>query len=343
MRYFAYCSASQDIVTTYNIFQVVQDLSSYAKTIYKSHWEEALDNALFHILNNYSEESGDLQHYATRVVGTILLNKYAKEVAHDVALGVGMENKSIEESDTDLAESYVNQQDFMARNNFNECVKYMTPKFIEDFTLFQTGKTNKKKEDYSEIFKKFDSDLIREVREYLLENYEGTILRLRELASTCNLRKITQLRLERSFDETVSFKQVINDIIVYKKGRNQHAKLFYLVDFDELLQKAFEQFYIHNKNFKNHVVIEGYDVFITLSGDIVVGAEALREAVEFELLSETLKKLSPMRIVDYKKGDTLLLSSSREVGETFELEAFGTKLVVPLLRKTSKRYATASA
>ena len=338
MRYFAYCSVNQSVVTTYDIFDTVRSLSAYAKTIYKSHWEEALDNALFHILNNYNEESGDLLHYATRVVGTILLNKYSKEVTHEIALENGMESKSIADGDSDLAEGYVNKQEVLARSNVKECVKLMVPKFVGDFSLFQTGKSNKRNHSYSDIFEKFDLDTIKESKDYLVNEYEGTILRLKDTASKCTIRKISEMRIDKAKDDTIDYQSMINDIVIYRKWKNQHTKLFYMVDIKETLTKILKQMYETDTGYFNHVIIEDHDVYVSLSGDIVVGEKNLLDTLEFELLCTLIKSVVSFKIVDHIKGEKLLLSSSKEVPDTFTLESFGTSIDIDLQQKTSKRY-----
>lgn len=338
MRYFAYVNVGQSPTVTYEIFQVIQQLTGYAKTIYKNHYEDVLDKAFFHILRNYEPESGDLEHYATSVVGTIGLGRYKNEITHDIALETAMDSKSIDSSAPDLADSYVKTQEEILRKNLKNCIRFMVPLFVKDFNFFLSKKASDRTLDYSELFERFDAGVIQEAQEYLVEAYSSMMKNLTAESRLCKSKKIQKMKYLRSMDSSVNYRGLINGVVIYQKSKSQHNKIFYSLDFKECLTPLIQYLYYDGGAAINHVTLEGYEVFVSLSGNIVVGVDSLYEELEKEVLSILLGKIVSLKIVTYEEGVSVLLSCSREVNAVFDLEAFGKKSTINLKRRVSKRY-----
>lgn len=342
MRYFAYADGGQSPAVTYEIFNVVQQLTGYAKAIYKNHYEDVLDKAFFHILKNYEPETGDLEHYATSVVGTIGLGRYKNEITHDIALETAMNSKSVDDCASDLAEDFVRNQEEILRRNLKQCIRFMVPFFVQDFHFFQTRKPSDRTLEYSEVFDRFDVSVIAEAQNYLMATYSDIVTGLYEESKKCKAKKIQKMRYLKCMDQTVNYMGTINNIVIYKKNKNQHNKLFYSLDFKSCLPKLVKHLYLEGGPSCNHVNLEGSEIFVTMSGELVVGLDNLLESVEKEVLSILLSKLVALKVVTYEEGSSVLLSCSREVNAVFEFEIFGKECAIPLKRLVSKKYSANS-
>lgn len=338
MKYFSYVDKGQSAIITYKIQQVLNDLAGYAKTIYKNGWEDALDKAFFHILHNYEPECGDLEHYATTVVRTIDLNKNKKEITHDIVLDTAMDAKSVECSSADLAELYLNNQEDIRRSDIKECLNYMIPRFIKDYKFFLSNSSQDRLLDYSDMFKRFEISVINETQKFIVGTYAPRVQEMLKTPINFPIKRFTHARLMRTMDKSLEYKGCINNIVIYKKARSQHNRFFYYLDFKKVNSFLLRTLYYENEFCCNHIKIEEFDVFISLSKTLCLGEDALFEKLEPEILSIVLTKIASFRIVTYEKGEGVLLSCSRSLENIIEFEAFGTKGVIELERRVAKIY-----
>lgn len=336
MNYFKYVKKF-DVGRSLQIYRVVQNLKGYAITIYKNLWEDALDQAFFHILSNYDEESGgDLEHYATKVVGTILLGKYAHEIEHDIALDDGMNKKSTEDTSANPLNIIMENEDFIQIQDYEKCKRYLFPLFVQDYKFFMTLRQEYRKCSYTGIFDMFSCEVILKTIKYFSGKYGKAILKLDKLRKTCRYRSFASDRYQKSMDPNIEYRGMLNGTLLYKVVSKRGSKFFYMMDTKKVIDDIVSSFYSDPKS-EAHVIIENSDVYCTLSGRLVIGVDALREALENEIIGSLLAKLSTFRVIRYDRGVNLLMSATKETDVVFPIEIFGYTYYMDFRRVPSKR------
>ena len=129
------------------------DLRWYARKIYNSRAEDALDAAYIHILRNYDDDKGDLEHYATTVVGTINLGVYKNEIVHDEVTELALNQTAYEAGGNDPYDIIMSRGDNTDSSSVDKCVEYMLPYMIRDFRFFKSKKAVDRTLCYSELYK----------------------------------------------------------------------------------------------------------------------------------------------------------------------------------------------
>ena len=342
MDYFKYVKKF-DVGRSLRIYQVVQSLKGYAITIYKNLWEDALDQAFFHILSNYDEESGgDLEHYATKVVGTIMLGKYTHEIEHDIALDDGMNKKSAEDTSANPLNIIMENEDLLQVRDFERCKKYLLPMFVQDYKFFITLRQEHRKCSYTGIFDMFSSDVILETIKYYSKKYGRAMLKLGELRKTCRYRSFSGDRYQKSMDPNIEYRGMLNGTLLYKVISKRGSKFFYMLETKRVIDDIVNSFYL-NPDSNAHVTIEDVEVYCTLAGKFVIGLPALREALENEIIGSLLAKISTFRVIRYDRGVDLLLSATKETDVMFPIEVFGYTYYIDFRRVPSKRLVDKTA
>lgn len=341
MDYFKYVK-NLDVSRSLRIYHVVQNLKGYAITIYKNLWEDALDLAFFHILSNYDEKSGgDLEHYATKVVGTIMLGKYAHEIEHDIALDEGMNKKSVEDTSANPLNILMENEDLLQVKDLKRCKRYLLPMFVQDYKFFITLRQEYRKCSYTGIFDNFSSDVILQTIRFFSKKYGNLMLGLDKLKKTCRYRSFPSDRYQKSMDPNIEYRGMLNGTLLYEVVSKRGSKFFYMFETKKVIDDLVNNFYKNEKS-EAHVKVEGVDVFCSLSGKFVIGEEALRDALENEIIGSILAKLSTFRVIRYEHGVDLLLSATKESDIRFPIDIFGCTYYIEFKRVPSKRLISKS-
>lgn len=330
MNYFNYAQ-TQDSYRALQVYKVVQDLKGYAISIYKGLWEEAMDECFFHILKHYNPEKGELVHYATRTMSTVLLNKHKKEIAHETSLLTAMEQKSMETSGMNPLEILVNDDEVIdCSTDIESCIAFLLPKFIEDYKFFKSKKAENRNLSYEGLFKRYSVKTVRRSMELLMKVYGEAMDELLDLKQNCHIRNFSEDRYKKGLDTNIVLESVFQGVVVYRRLSNRVSKKFYSIDLVSVVDKL-RDLYFTDKYYKN---VGGYDVYCTLSGNIVIGEEALKSTVERELVGCILSK-SQCKVVKYEKGNRLIVSSVKDI-DNVVVRLFEEDLVIPLDKMVSK-------
>lgn len=336
MNYFDYVT-DFDRDRALRIYTEVYKLTNYAKKIYKGYWEDALDNAFFHILENFKDDSGgDLEHYATKVVNTICLGRYSHEIAHDTSLNVEMDKKSANVRELNPLNILTEREESFSYNNLKGCINYLLPKFIQDSQFFITKKAENRKCSYSNIFSMFSSEVIVASMNYLANNYGSDMERLSQVKKKCKYRNFQEDRYKSSMDCSIEYMGTLKGVILYKSIGKKTDRYFYEVDILDALDYLVENVY-NAEGCPARAEVEGINVYCTLSGQFVSGEKELRKALENELIGTILARLSVFKVVVYERGKSIVFSASREVTNALKIEFLDDYYYLDFKRIPSKR------
>lgn len=291
----------------YSIFEVVQSLEPYAKVKYKSRYEDALDASYEHIIKNYDSTKGDLQNYATKVVGTIWLNSNKKEIADDEQTQYNLDSKAADGYSDYSVEGIV--EEGLKSKDMDNCIKEMVKFFVKDFKLFTTLNIKLRKMDYSEFQDNYSTETILGAIRYLLDNYADDIEKFLEFSKSASIRNFDEDRYLRSIDPSLEYRGMLNDILILSRRQGSHVKKIYRVSVKDTVNSLIKLFYSDTNYGK--MLIEGIPVYMTLSGKIVNTEEELRFFLEKELVGSLLSRTS-LKVLLYEKGEEIFLSSTKD-------------------------------
>lgn len=329
MEYFRHSRAS-DIAKVSEVFNVVQGLQGYAKTIYKSRWEDVLDMAYFHILNNFDwEGDNDLLHYATKVVGTIGLNIHAHEIEHDTQLDIAMDKKSLNTQGLTPEEVLLDEKEYS--DGLEDCVSYLLPSFILDYKFFKSKKSEDRILEYKGLFKRFPEMLVAESMKVLIERYGNVVEELYQIKEKANFRNFPEDRYKASLDTSLEFEGIFKGIVLYKKTEGRMTKVFYELDIRSLLKSLYQSYY---STYATRLVGD-ITVYVTLSGQFLLGEEKLLETLEREVIGALLARNSFLKVAMYEKGNLMVLTSSRDL-DVLVLNIFEKPFNIYLRKLTAK-------
>lgn len=310
MNYFDY-SKSHSASRVVEVYEAVQDLKGYAISIYKGLWEDALDKSFFHILENFDEESGgDLTHYATRVVGTILLNKYNKEIENETALSSSLDSQSIKDIDTNPVNILINMEERSVESvstDVEECMEYLLPRFIVDYRFFKTKKASNRKLSYKGLFGKFSERTVLEAMSNLEELYSEPMDELNQISKESHFRNFTGDRYKKSLDTSIEVKSMIGGILLYEKNTSRSSKKFFSADLEDFIDGLVHVLY---KSGKYSRKVGKYTAYCSLSGSLFTDEGELRKCLEREIIGCILAR-QPVKVVMYKQGKYIVLSASK--------------------------------
>ena len=331
MKYYKYIRKS-DKVLIFKVHQAVRNCKNLAISKYGSNWEDALDDAYFHILDHYDETQGSLQHYATSIVGKIYLNKFAKEVGSDIVYDIESD-KQAQDNDKQYNEYESIEFDIDSleySEELNSCIQYLIPFFIKDYELFRSKDSSTRKLDYSGLFEKFSFNAICETVKILADKYYDNAKYIRTLSKGCHVRNFKADRYKSSLDKTLSYLGRIGDIVKCKLIGTKRKKFLYTIDLNDLLDKIFIMFY--SKEGLASIEIEGNPVYCSLSGNIVFSKEDLYDYLEREIIGSVLALRSNLKVLHYTEGKEIILTSTKEDEQRVILSMFNTGVYIPLKR-----------
>lgn len=330
MKYFKYVRDA-DSLLAYKAHVAVRKCKPLAMSKYGSRWEDALDDAYFHIMDHYNEAQGSLEHYALSVVGTISLNRYAKEVGSDTVFDIESNKEAVKYDELNSPfDSVLKEEDIEYDSALKQCVQYLLPLFIKDYKMFGSKDGSDRKMSYKGLFDKFPVSIISKVFKTLGEEYYEEGKYLNELSKDCHMRNFSADRFESSLDKTISYQGRIGDIIKCKATGVKRKKYLYDLNIDDLCNKVYNMFY--DIGGLGSRLIYGITVYCSLSGNIYFTKEDLFESLEREIVGSVLAMRTNLKVLYYEKGKEMIFTSTRDDEPSVALTMFKTKVLIPLTR-----------
>lgn len=330
MDYFKHSTLGYNAYKSLVVHQVLSGLAGYAKSCYSGSgngaWEEALNLSYFHIMENFDWKcEADLTHYATKVVRTILINKNAKETGEETTLIAAIDKKSFQEN-------YLNPLDLippMGKDSISldteDCMDYLVPMFIKDYKFFKSKKPEDRVLTYNGLFDKFSEATVASAMACLVDTYGKDVEEFLELRNLCHFRNFPKDRYKNDLDETVEYKCMFKNVLIYKRLSGRLSRGFYRINLEEVLLCLVETFYVGKLSKK----IRGVNVYCTLSGNLVLTEEELVDTLEREIVGAIIARVQGTKVLCYEERKSLIISSSKDLleginftilGENFNIE-----------------------
>lgn len=331
MKYYKYVRM-QDQVFVFRVHQAVQACKALAISKYKSRWEDALDDAYFHIIKNFDDSKGSLEHYAMSIVSTIYLNKYSKEVGSETVLEIESERKAMES--VRVSNPYEELLDVIEEEgtDYDEeihlCIKYLLPFFIKDYEMFRSKDSSDRKMSYKGLFDMFPFKVINSAVKTLTDKYYEDAKYLSNLSKSCHIKNFKADRYKNSLDRTLSYISRVGDIVRCSAIGVKRKKYAYLIDINDILNKIYTMFYDSNGVARR--VIDGTILYCSLSGQIVLTKEDLYDALEREIIGTLLALRTNLKVLNYEKGKELVVTSTRVYEPEVIIQMFQAGVYIPM-------------
>ena len=332
MRYYKYVK-SQDSVFSFRVHKAVRACRPLAIAKYKSRWEDALDEAFFHVLNNFDDSKGSLESYALSIVGTIYLNKYSREVGSNMVYEIESDKKATK--DTQIDNPYedlltnIEEEDIDYEGEVQACIQYLLPYFVKDFNLFKNMTVGSRKLKYSGLFEKYPYKVISEAVQRLAEGYDDMVF-LDFMSKECKIRSFNEEKLSSLMDPYLRYLGMVEDIVKCENIGSRRKKYAYLINLKDVISGFYSMFY-GNGGVASRL-IAGETVYCSLSGNLVFSRKKLAECINSEIMWYIFFVRPNLRILQYKEESSLLVSSSRVDEKMIEITVFNTKLYIPMKR-----------
>ena len=342
MKYFGYSSGGRNSsqYQLARIFNAVQKMENLAKARYGGRFQDALDAALFHIIDNYDDSMDDsdenLEHYTASIVNTIYRNSGRREVLSETVLDIESNNQAIRDVEvTDPYEGIELNREVNFEKDVSSCIDVLLPNFLKDYELFKSRKSTDRKMNYRGVYNSFSDAVITEAVKRISKDYDSAKY-LAELGKSCRLRTFSADRYKSSMDEAIRFSGMINGIAVCTYSSSRVKRNVYMVHITDFVDEAVDKFYSGSDAVGARKIC-GHNIYCTLSGKEVDGLEKLRESIENDIVGALLAKVVNLRVVDYKPGNYLLVSSSKAEEYGLVFHVFNTDVVLQMTRLTVRR------
>lgn len=331
MKYYNYIQQS-DTTFAYRVYLAIAKCKKLAIAKYKSNWEDALDTAYFHVLDNFDDSKGDLDNYAMSIVSTIYLNKFSKEVTSDLVISIESDKSALEDSKTTNPYDYLflEEEDIEYSTELENCIQYLLPYFIKDYELFYSKDASTRKLKYKGLFERFTPKVIMEAVNKLTEGYYDEVKYLNTLSKSCHARDYDTNRYKNSLDKTVSYVGRIGDIVKCKYVSKKRRKCIYLLDIEDILSRVYTMFYDED-GIARRVIYEEV-VYCTLSGKLVCSKQELYEVLEREIIGKLLALRTNLKVLHYVRGAELLVTSTQDSEPSIILNMFKAGIYLPFKR-----------
>lgn len=336
MNYFEYATTlkKSNPYKSWLVFQTLYNssLKYYAMKIYGNRWEDALDAAYAHIVENFDTEKGELEHYATTVVGTINLGMYRHEISNDEVVELSLNELQAGDTSDDPQEVVLSYVDPVESSTLAECIDYLLPYYIKDFKFFTTKKSSDRNYSYNELYRMFGDSVIVEAVNYLNDNCFDSCKSLYELKKSLKFRNYPPDRVYKSKVNSIKYLGECNGIVIYKKGSSKSAKAFYEINVQEVVSDIIKYFYrgILNRS------INGLNVNCSLSGQLICDYDELFNQLENEVLGCIVSKYQAVGVVNYVRNKSLLLVGSMSMTNTVTLNILSKEFVIKMKQKSAK-------
>lgn len=332
MNYFTY-NESISSYEAMQIYDTIQGLKGYASKIYKGSWEDALDSSFFHVMKNYNKASGgELEHYATKVVNTILLGKYKNEITHEVSLETGMNQVSMDATYQNPMNILISDEEEVSED-LRSCIHYLLPSFIEDYKFFKTRKSEERKLSYNGLFTKFSSGTIVKAMDYMVQNYGQAVEELLEVKRNCHFRNFSADRYKSSLDTSIEYDCTLNNVLLYKRVSGRALKKFYFLNIRETVTRLIEKFYTDDTCKKT---FDGKTFYCSLSGTIVPSLDELYDALEREIIGTVLARSQNIKVAVYEHNENMIVTSSKDLDHSLTLKIFDEDFPIVFKKVISK-------
>lgn len=299
---------------SYKIYRAVynKEMKAYATKIYGSNYQDALDNAYRHILENYDSDKGELSHYTIAIIHNINFNSSKREISIQEVTELALDNKAFKGNNGDPLDDIVSRQVDYNDKNVDNCINYLLKYYISDFKFFKSNKSSDRVNNYNELYDRFSVKTILSAISIISERYDNEIDELYCLKKQLRFKSYPSDRYVDSFDNSVEYMCEFNGIVIYKNRRAKGNKVIYEINIEDLLKKFKKTFYkgILNRN------IGGVDCYVTLSGKLVIGEDELYDYIEDDLIGSILSRLPQMGVMRYERGKSILLTSSAPMTRT---------------------------
>lgn len=302
--------------TPYRSYQIYQEVYSsgmikYAKSIYGANFEDALDKAYRHILENFDPEKGELTHYVTSTISKINFNN-GKEFSYDEVTTLAMDSLAFKNNYGDPQDEVFTKISETLGGDTEICIRHLLKCYIEDFKFFKSKKLSDRVNEYGDLFDRFSVKTILTAVNYISEKYDADVEELYTLKKQMRFKHYDKDRYKDSFDDTVEYMCDFNGIIVYKKNNPKLNKVVYEINIQDILKRFTETYYkgMLNRN------IGGIECYVTLSGKIVMDYKELLSELESEIIGSVLSRLMQVGVIRYEFGKSMLLTSSSPMSRT---------------------------
>lgn len=323
MKYFRY-SKTETPVLVYKIFLAVQSCKGLAIDRYKNRWQDALDEAFFHILEHYDENKGELQNYTARIVNTIFISKNSREVNSDL-VGEIQDKVSLLEENSFSDEYFVKDFKTEEDKEVKTCIKVLLPHFLEDYEFFKSGSRPKEVDSsYSEL-SIFPVNVVRRAIG-VLNSYYDNIKSLVDIAKGCRMWTFSKDRYKKSLESGMIFAGQIGDIVKVKISGSLRKKFLYCLDIEDFLNKLYTMFYDDGTA---STLVCGEVVYCTPIGSLVSSKERLYSVLEESIVGSILAMRHNLRVLHYDKGVKIIFTSLSNDETDIFLKFFNTGIRVP--------------
>ena len=303
MKLFKYNSqAVRSVTDMYKIYLAVRGLENYAKKIYRDRWEDALDIAFFHVLQNFDESKGDLDNYVIKVVSGILLGEFKKEYPYEYIA-------DLKADDEDFLRGLEKKPEDTNAYSVEECVEYLAPMFVRDYKFFETMSGQYRKGTYTDLFKKFEASTIKRAIGELNEKYGDRVKEVYKTKKKCGGKPFNGEINDKNYDKNYIYLTEMNDTILYRKVRkNSIERLVYSIDMDLEVDKLIKRYYSENNPEVEAEVLGNY-VYCTLTGKLAFSLSDLREKLKYDIIGIILAR-SHLKLLHFSEAESLFLSIS---------------------------------
>lgn len=339
MKYFGYVSGKNNspLILT-KIFKAVQKMTPMAVKRYGLRYQDALDSAYFHIVDNfddsYESDEDALNRYSASVVSKINRNEFRNEVLDETALEIGVVNKSFEKGKLDDFQTCLVSL-HSRESEISECISEILPNFLIDYEVFRVGNSSKRKTSYKGIYNRYSKEVLLEAAKRLNFYYDDAKY-LNTLSKKCKFHAYKADRYKSSIDQHLKISAIINDIVICSVSSKNVKKSVYRVRLQEFIDYIIGTFY-RGETSVGHRSICCHEIYCTLSGKMVEGEEALRVALERDIVGSLLARVINLRVVRYIEGDCLFVSSTKNEEPGLVIRVFGVDTVLQLSRLSTRR------
>ena len=338
MNYFDYAKILKvnNPYRSWLIYKTIYESSlvNYAGTIYGAGANDALDNTFQILLLNYDEARGNLEHYATATLGRVDLSKGRREVPATELQGLMSDVKAFSEDYGNPVATVISKmEERHEAKNIANCEKELFPYLLVDYKFFKTRKKSDKLLDYSVFYSKYSTSIFIQAMKNLMSTYSKGIEALYSCRNLVTFKVPNRQRYEKFLDSSITYVGESNGIVIYNKTK--FPKKVYKVDLRLIVKDLIRRYYISDEAKLSVVLGEDITGYCSLSGRLTSNIAELETFLEEEIVQAILSRL-PLSKVLYKSKGKLILVSTKDLPENFEVEVLGDTLNYDIIEVPSK-------
>ena len=341
MNYFNYSKLLKvdNPYRSYLIYNQVYNspLVNYARAIYGTAGaNDALDNAFQIILMNYDADKGDLEHYATRTIKTIDLNKGRHEIPNtDMQVIIDAEKSHKQDFSNPLNQVLDNLDRKQEKSRIAECAKELLPFFLIDFKFFTTYRKSDKILDYDRFYEKYSVPIFDKALTQVRDDYTEKVESLYKLRSKVSYRALNKQKYEKCLEKTLTYVGETNGIVLYNRNKSKTPKKTYIVDLKGIVNDLKMRYYNSSDLLLGVHLNEERNGYCSLSGKLATDYKMLGHYLEDEVVQAILTRLPLCKVLNNCKGK-LILVSTKDLPITFEMKVLEDTLHYSLVEVPAK-------